>query len=181
MDSGSTGTKLTYEDYVDFPDDGRRHEILGGEHYVTPSPTPSHQAVSAELHFQLHAQVKQQRLGRVFAAPIDLQLSEHDIVVPDLVLVLANRERIVTSTKIRGIPDLVVEILSRSTRRHDRKLKKRLYERAGVPEFWIVDLAENQLEQYVLEHGSYRLLGRHRERVRFAGPADLVVDLREVW
>ena len=77
-------------------------------------------------------------MGKVIDAPV-LQLSDHDIVQPDLVIVTRQRKHILTH-KIKGIPDLVVEILSPSNSDHDLKTKRRLYESVGIPEYWIVSL-----------------------------------------
>lgn len=116
-------TKLTYNEYVLFPDDGNRHEIIDGRHYKNASPVPRHQAISRHIQFQLYQQVELTKLGQVIDSPIDLQLSDVDVVQPDLVVVLAEN-RIITQTRIRGVPNLVIEILSPSNRKHDTELKK---------------------------------------------------------
>jgi Uma2 family endonuclease len=139
--------KLTYDEYLQFPDDGRRHEIIGGTHIMNPAPSPMHQYVSRHLQFQLYQQLELSGLGQVIDAPIDLQLSEWDVVQPDLVVVL-NDNLIITARGIQGIPDLIIEILSPSNSDHDRQLKLRLYEQAGVPEYWIVDPDEKAVYQY---------------------------------
>ena len=77
-------TKLTYDDYVLFPNDGMRHEIIHGRHYMNPAPSPRHQTVSRHIQFQLYQQIELKRHGQVFNAPIDLQLSETDVVQPDI-------------------------------------------------------------------------------------------------
>ena len=130
--------KLTYEDLLLFPDDGRRHEIIDGEHFVTPSPHARHQRVSQHLNSLLHRHVEEHRLGRVYYAPVDVVLSEVDVVEPDLLFIGQARLAIVGAV-VRGAPDLVVEIASRSSRRQDEVLKRSLYERAGVGEYWLVD------------------------------------------
>jgi Uma2 family endonuclease len=130
--------KLTYDDLVLFPDDGKRHEIIDGEHYVTPSPNTRHQAIAVELTTLLHGFVRSRGLGRVFAAPYDVVISVHDVVEPDLMFVAAARAGVITGANAQGAPDLVVEILSPSTRQRDEVLKRGLYERAGA-EYWIVD------------------------------------------
>jgi Uma2 family endonuclease len=173
--------KLTYDDYAAIPEDRQRHEIIDGEHWVNPAPTTRHQRVLLRLARRLAGQFETTDAGEVFVSPIDVQLSEHDIVQPDLVVILAARASIITETRILGVPDLVIEVLSPATSRHDRERKKPLYERAGVPEYWIVDPDARVLEQWVLDAGRYRLAGEHREQVRFAGPAGIVVDLNRVW
>ncbi|MGH7230207.1 MAG: Uma2 family endonuclease, partial [Nitrospiraceae bacterium] len=84
MSSQSHPVKLTFEDYLHFPDDGKRHELIDGDHYVTPSPTTKHQRISRNLLIVLHAFVSQRRLGEVFSAPYDVILSDVDVVEPDL-------------------------------------------------------------------------------------------------
>src|SRR5215471_9516977 len=78
------GVKLTYEDFLLFPDDGKRHELIDGEHYVTPSPTTKHQHVSGNLHWLLRSYLEAHPIGRVFYAPLDTIFSDFDIVEPDL-------------------------------------------------------------------------------------------------
>jgi Uma2 family endonuclease len=131
--------KLTYEDYLLFPEDGKRHEVIDGEHYVTSAPSYEHQGVSANLHLALGPFVREHRLGSVRYAPLEVLLSEHDIVQPDLLFISNARAGIVTKANVQGAPDLVIEILSDSTRRRDETLKRDRYERFGVLEYWIFD------------------------------------------
>ena len=177
----SPGVKLTYRDYCRFPDDGKRHEILDGEHHVTPAPRLTHQTVVTELILQIRPQVREK--GLVYGAPVDVHLSEVDILQPDLVVIAPDRRHILTPTKIKGAPDLVVEVLSSSTEARDRGLKKRRYAAGGVPEYWIVDLEEHVVEQHVLEGGEYRLVGAHEDELRARAPglAHVRLDLRELW
>jgi Uma2 family endonuclease len=135
----SRSVKLTYEDFVLFPDDGQRHELIDGEHYVTPSPSTRHQIASANLTRILGAHVRSGRLGRVFAAPFDVVLSDVDVVEPDLLFVSSARMSVVTDKHVRGAPDFAIEILSDSTRKTDEIVKRKLYERSGVQEYWVVD------------------------------------------
>lgn len=137
--SEHSSIKFTYADYLLFPDDGLRHEIIGGEHYVTASPVTRHQRILLNLSHLIQSHLDTHPTGAVFFAPIDVLLSETDVVVPDLIYVSAARSPVVTSKNVQGAPDLVVEILSPSTRPRDERLKRDLYERAGVQEYWIVD------------------------------------------
>jgi len=104
--------RLTYEDYLELPEDGRRYEILDGELAVTPAPTTRHQHVSAALVQLLREYVHGNGLGRIFHAPIDIILADDCVVQPDLVYVSAKRRRIIKLRAIEGHPDLVIEILS---------------------------------------------------------------------
>jgi Uma2 family endonuclease len=144
-------TRLTYDDFVLFPEDGLRHEILDGEHYVSASPYLKHQAVSMNLSVLLSSFIRSHGLGRLFAAPTDVLLSRHDIVEPDLVFVSKERVQILTEKNIQGAPDLVIEILSGSTKRIDQGIKLERYERFGVQEYWSVDPDRNTVTVYRLE------------------------------
>jgi Uma2 family endonuclease len=132
-------TKFTYDDFVHFPDDGKRHEIIDGEHYVTPSPNTKHQVVVGNLHLSIGDYLRERPIGFVFLAPFDVVFSHFDVVEPDLLYISGERMSVLTKAHVRGAPDLVVEILSPGTRRRDTLIKRRLYERFGVREYWIVD------------------------------------------
>ena len=132
-------SQLTYEDYLLFPDDGKRHEIIEGDHYVTPALRTKHQTISANLTVALASFVKRRGMGLVLAAPSDVILSDDNVVQPDLLFVSTARAGIVTEDNIRGAPDLVVEIVSETTRKKDEVTKRKLYERFGVQEYWVVD------------------------------------------
>lgn len=140
--------KLTYEDYLLFPEDGLRHEIIDGEHEVTPSPLTRHQRIVANLFLIIAAFVRERKLGEVFLAPFDVILSNLDIVVPDLLFVSRKRSEIITEKNLQGAPDLVIEVLSDGTRKRDEVTKRKLYERFGVREYWIVDPVLESIKIY---------------------------------
>lgn len=131
--------RLTYDDFLDFPADGRRHELVHGEHWVTPAPNRRHQQASMTLSFWIRGFLENQPIGQVYAAPFDVILSDEDIVEPDLVFISRERQAILCDEGARGAPDLVIEILSDSTRRRDWQTKRRLYADHGVREYWLVD------------------------------------------
>jgi len=138
--------RLTYDDFLLFPDDGRRHEVIDGAHYVTPSPNQRHQELVARLHLSLGVFLEDRHeRGRLFLSPFDVVFSFHDVVEPDLVFVAADQLDILTAQNIQGTPALVIEVLSPSTRRRDREVKRRLYDRAGVREYWLVDPDRNSV------------------------------------
>lgn len=136
--SAETQTKLTYEDYLLIPNDGRRHEIIDGEHYVNPSPVPRHQIIAFNIELRMGMFLLSNPIGRMMHAPLDIVLTETDIVQPDIIYISRQRLRLIGPKNIGGTPELVVEILS-TNRRYDEITKRKLYERTGVSEYWIVD------------------------------------------
>lgn len=163
------GVKLTYEDYLSLPEDGKRHELIDGEHYVTATPNRRHQAIVANLLGMIWSHLQHQPIGRVFTAPFDVIFSDFDVVEPDVLYLSRTRmEQIETSPWVRGAPDLVVEIGSESTRRRDETIKRRLYERFGVSEYWIVDPEIDVIKVY------------RRVGDRFARAAELALENGDV-
>jgi Uma2 family endonuclease len=135
----SPALKLTYDDFVLFPDDGKRHELIDGEHYVTPSPNTRHQTIVGTLYYLIRDHIETHPIGRVFVAPFDVVVSRFDVVEPDLLYVSnARLADILTPANVNGAPDLVIEVGSPGTRKRDETIKRRLYERSGVSEYWIV-------------------------------------------
>ena len=161
--------KLTYYDFVHFPDDGRRHELIDGEHYVTPSPSTRHQGISGNLFLLIGNWLEEHPVGRVFYAPLDVVFSHFDVVEPDL-LYLSNERaaQVITPLHIRGVPELVVEIASKGTRKRDETIKRRLYERMEVSEYWVVDPAIDVVRVY------------RREGDRFGRPQELSREASDV-
>ena len=132
--------RLTYDDFLLFPDDGKRHEIIDGVHYVTPSPRLRHQDLVGRLHGALFVHLLEHpEAGRVFLAPLDVVLSHYDVVEPDLLFIAGDQAGIMTEKNIQGAPALVVEVMSKSTRKRDAQIKRRLFEQVGVREYWLVD------------------------------------------
>lgn len=149
MPTTSHDARLTYEDFLLFPDDGHRHELIDGVHYVTPSPNLRHQELIGRLHLSLGAFLEDRPdRGRLFLSPFDVVFSFHDVVEPDLVYVAPDQLDILTDKNIQGTPALVIEVLSPSTRRRDQKLKRLLYERTGVREYWLVDPEQDRVTLY---------------------------------
>ena len=131
--------KLTVEDYELFPEgDGKRHELIDGEHIVTAAPFVPHQELLGDLYVAVREVVNSERLGKVLFAPVDVELSPHDVLQPDLLFVRQGR-KIASIRRYHAAPDLAVEVLSPSSRRTDELRKRARYELFGVQELWIVD------------------------------------------
>lgn len=173
--------KYSYREFQYFPNDGFRHEIIDGDHYMSPAPSTKHQTVSRRLQFQIYSQVELTGLGQIFNAPTDVELAPHDIVEPDLIVVMNDRISIITPSRILGVPHLVIEILSPSNPNHDRVLKFEMYARTGVAEYWIVDPEEETVAQWVLQDGDYKLLGTHCDSFRCHSIQEISIDLARVW
>lgn len=174
-------TRLTYKDYCLIPNDGRRHEILGGRHHMTPAPETPHQHVSKRVFVILLRFFEEGGRGRVFYAPIDVILSDEDIVQPDLVVVTILTQ--IVRRGIEGPPTVIIEILSPSTAQYDRALKAERYAFFGVPHYWLVDPEARTFECYALENGQYilRVSGRDRDTVTPPDFAGLTIPLSEIW
>jgi len=131
--------KWTYEEFLLFPNDGKRHELIDGEHIMSPSPFTKHQRILVNLTIVIGAFLRQHRIGQMFVAPMDVVLSDTDVVEPDLLFIASEHASIITEKHIMGVPDLVVEIISTGSRKTDEIIKRRLYEQYGVKEYWIID------------------------------------------
>jgi len=155
MDANRTRTRWSYAEFARLPSEaGRRHEIIGGELHVTPSPSSAHQRVVTRLAALLHAFVREHALGEVFAGPIDVLLDEGDYLAPDLVFVAAERADLVTDRGVEGPPDLVVEVASPSTAERDRGVKLERYRLLGVREYWVADPRARTVEVWDLAAGA---------------------------
>ena len=139
--------KLGLSDYLKFPMDGRRHELLDGEEIVTPPPTVNHQRILLNV-FRI---LENRTLGRgeVLVSPVGVVLAKHTALEPDVFFISRRRASIAKSDLIRGAPDLVVEVVSPSTQTLDRGRKREAYEASGVREYWVVDPFARVVEIHV--------------------------------
>ncbi len=152
--------KWTYADYLYLPDDKMRYEVIGGNLYMSPAPRPNHQFVLGELFTLFQEYVKKNQLGRVYISPIDVVMPPFATPVqPDMLFISQDRLNIVAETRIEGIPDLVVEVLSPGNIAHDMETKFKAYADAGVKEYWIVDADNCTIQVNVLRGRAYAPLG----------------------
>ncbi|MDP2320953.1 MAG: Uma2 family endonuclease [Acidobacteriota bacterium] len=141
--------KLTVNElWALFPDETHvRHELIDGVHFATPTPIPRHQLLVGRLSFEIELYLRAHPgVGQLFGVPLDCVLSDHDVVEPDLILIAEDQMEILTDKNVQGAPALVIEVLSPSTRRRDLGIKRQLFDRAGVREYWIVDGKRNRME-----------------------------------
>lgn len=142
--------RVSYADLERWPEDGRRYELYNGEVFEIPSPITLHQFVLGRLHLALSAYV-QAHGGIVLMAPLDIVLTDFDVVQPDVLLFMPEREHLLHMRQVtRHAPDLAIEILSPGTARNDRGRKLRLFERHGLTEYWLVDPDQPSIEVYRL-------------------------------
>src|SRR5687767_7799874 len=147
--------RFTYEDYVLLPED-RRYEVIDGELYLTPAPTPYHQLVKRRIEQHLLEHIQSRGLGEILDAPCDVVLSRFDVLQPDIFFIAAGRLSIIGEKYISDAPDLVVEVLSPSTADRDQVAKAKQYARFGVAEMWIVDSDAHAVEVFRNSPESFR-------------------------
>jgi Uma2 family endonuclease len=145
----------SYDDYATLADDGQRYEVVDGVLLMAPAPNPRHQGISGRLYFYLYQNIELSGLGRVFYAPLDVQLAPKTVVQPDLLVLLNANLGKITESHIVGAPDLVIEIASPGTAAYDRLSKFQAYAKAGVEEYWIVNPERRSIEVAFLQNGGY--------------------------
>ncbi len=175
--------KLTYEDFCALPDDGRRYEILGGDLYISPLPEEPHQNVVLNLGAILREHVRRNGLGKVYVAPFDVVLGENDIVEPDVIFVSTIRRPKLVKGRIRGAPDLLVEVLSPSSVNRDSRDKRNLYARCGVDWYWIIDPERQTVVELRLIDNAYAVVSETNDPGPFCPELfpGLRIDLPELW
>jgi Uma2 family endonuclease len=138
--------RWTREEVLALPDDGNRYELVDGDLLVTPSPVRLHQRASGELYSVVKGYVRAHRLGEVLYSPADLEFAPGEILQPDVFVAPPVAGRVGKTWSDVGVPLLVIEVLSPSHPEYDREQKRRRYQKAGVPTYWIVDLDERRVE-----------------------------------
>lgn len=148
---------VTYELYANMIDDGNRYEISDGVlELMSPSPTFTHQSMIFEIQLLLNNSCRKDFI--IVSSPIDVILSDTEVRQPDIVMIHRSRMSIIGNRGINGAPDLVVEVTSEHSRRRDKVRKRIVYAKYGVAEYWIVDLTNFTLEQYVRIEDRYELV-----------------------
>ena len=177
------GIRFRASDIWDTPDDGNRYEVIDGQLFVTPPPVWMHQRASSRLHIYLGQHIYANDLGELVSAPVGVVLDDENGLQPDLVYVSGERAGIISERGVEGAPDLVVEILSPSTRARDRGIKLRRYAAAGVSHYWIVDPRARTLEAFELTSEGYRSTGIYGPGMTFR-PAlfpGLEIQIDTLW
>jgi Uma2 family endonuclease/predicted DNA-binding transcriptional regulator AlpA len=177
--------KLTYEDYLDIPNEpGCRLEVLDGMLVKEPSPSVIHQRASRKLQRILEDYFEEvDPDGEIFNAPLDVTLLDCNVVQPDLFYVSGEQTNIVKEARIDGQPALVVEVISPSSTRKDRLQKMQIYQRAQIQHYWLVDPREKTLECFAWRDGVYALVasGMDEDIVEHSNFAGLSIPLKSLW
>ncbi len=174
--------KLTYEDYIKTPDD-ERWELLDGELLMVPGPNTAHQTVTGNLYWHLRAFVQERDLGRVFVAPYDVILSPHNVVQPDILFIPDEQRSIITADNVKGAPALVVEVTSPSTGARDRAVKRNIYARHGIGEYWLADPDTNTVSVMIRQGEEFREVGAYGPDDVLMSPAlpGLALEVRDIF
>jgi Uma2 family endonuclease len=132
----------------EIPDDGSRYEVIGGALLVTPAPSWPHQTACRKLFLRLHRYLAAHAIGEAIFAPADVEFDQANMVEPDVFVVPLVEGRAPRTWEEAERLMLAVEVLSPSTKRADRQIKRRLYQRQGVPEYWLVDPDARVVERW---------------------------------
>ncbi|GMT49788.1 MAG: hypothetical protein IEMM0008_1327 [bacterium] len=146
--------KWTYEEYYRL-DDEKRYEVIEGELIEMSSPSSEHQIITGNLSSMIWVFLKENNLGQVIPSPIDVIFDEQNTFQPDIVFISSKNKQIIQERGVFGPPDLVVEVLSKSTEKKDRGIKFKAYEKFGVKEYWLVDPRKRSMEVFVLEKSTF--------------------------
>ena len=141
-------TVTTIEELLALPEDGLRHELLDGVHVVTPAPTFGHLDVHSRLFAHIVTALQDHRCRRVLSSPADIVLGPSTLVQPDLFVIYVDLDNAPVSWGDVGVPTIAIEILSPSTAARDRVVKRHIYQKAGVSEYWIVDSDSRVIERW---------------------------------
>ncbi len=149
--------KVTYQDYFKINND-KRYEVITGDLIMVPAPNTEHQSISRKIEIKLCNLVYSGKLGEVYDAPIDVILDDNNVVQPDIIYIAQENKNIIKEKGIYGPPDLVIEIISPSSKYRDTYIKKDLYESFKIKEYWLVDPKNKNIEIFVLnEKEKYEL------------------------
>lgn len=180
--------KITYSEFreMEFDDnDSAWYELINGELVRKQAPTLKHQNAADNLLIELKTFARKNQLGKVYSAPLDVFLDDGNAYHPDVLFVKKERFFILDEKEqiVNGAPDLVVEILSKSTAPYDRGDKKDIYEIHGVKEYWLVDPQKKSVEVYSLLEERFRLTQYHEEGglVKSSVLIGLEIDLTKIF
>ncbi|MBI1767078.1 MAG: Uma2 family endonuclease [Bacteroidetes bacterium] len=159
--------KTLLEVYRMLPE-GTRAELINDKLFMSPAPTIKHQNVIFALTGQFYNYINKEKNGEVFVSPVDVYINEKNVVQPDLVFVAKKNLTILKEDGIYGAPDLIIEVLSPGTKKFDLEEKKKIYEKSGVKEYWVVDPDTKESRGYQLKNSKYVLFKQEKAKLTSA-------------
>ncbi len=159
--------KTILEVYRMLPE-GTRAEVINGRLYMSPAPSLSHQDSTLDLASQIRSFIAKHKIGKVFISPVDVFFDNKNAVQTDIVFVSNERKSILQDDGIYGAPDLVIEVLSPGTRKFDLDQKKRIYEKQGVKEYWVVDPVSKETLGYQVKGSKFILFKQEKGKIASA-------------
>lgn len=179
----SPPTLITARDYQEMPEGPPHFQLVEGKLFMTPSPEFYHQSVAGNIYHLLRCHLREHPLGKVAIAPSDVQFDFVNVHQPDVYFVSNARLKIISKQGPVGAPDLVVEVLSKSTARLDKGPKLRVYARSGVKELWLVDKERKEVVVYRFAEDISEPVATVRSRQKLTTPLlpGLKLALAEVF
>ena len=166
MTKGMNYPPRTIMEVYEMLPEGTLAELIDGVLYMSPSPVSIHQIVQGKIFLRLGIYVEENDLGVMIPPPMDVFLDDHlNAVQPDIIFVAKENLKIIQK-KIRGVPDLLGEVISPGNSKHDVEIKKALYERFGVKEYWIIDPVSKEVTGYQLVSGKFELLAKAKGKIK---------------
>ncbi|MBI4947723.1 MAG: Uma2 family endonuclease [Bacteroidetes bacterium] len=136
-------------------EEGEYCQLINGEIIMSPSPSTAHQRVSRRIFEQILKCLEKNNMGEAFYAPVDVFFDDENVFEPDILFVSKERSGIIHDDGIHGAPDIIIEILSVTSGYHDTKIKKRVYEKYGVKEYWIIDPLDSEVTGFKNSGGKF--------------------------
>jgi len=158
---------FTRSDYQFLPESGPRYQVIEGQLCTAPAPNRYHQDISKNIEFILFKYLEKHPVGKMYHAPFDVYLDDHNVFQPDIAFFSNERESVLTDAGAEGGPNFVVEILSPRTAQLDRVPKRRVYARSGVDELWIISPVKQTIEVFLLQQDADQPAAVHGAKARF--------------
>jgi Uma2 family endonuclease len=156
--------KTLLEVYRMLPE-GTRAELINDQLFMSPAPTSAHQRTIFKITGQMYVLLEKNAIGELYPSPIDVFLDDKkNACQPDLVFVLNKNLKVVKRDGIYGAPDLIIEVLSPGTEKFHKETKKKIYEKSGVKEYWIIDPDTKECKGYQLKNSKYILFSQEKTK-----------------
>jgi Uma2 family endonuclease len=173
-------TRMTSAEFLQLPESNLPTELIKGEIIEMPAPNPSHQDTIGDTYFILRNLIT---TGKFVLSPTDVRLDEHNTVQPDIFWLAPDSQCVLVADRYyAGAPDLVIEVLSKSTSKRDKDDKFKLYEKYGVKEYWILDPKDSDIEVWQHQDGRFSLVGIFEASDTFQSPLlQQTIDLKTIF